>query len=66
MGSPFRYNKKTRKRWRQYAKSLRKLADKFEAEGIKIPFVSGTRSSADMWVRMANMKRRTKQKTKSK
>jgi hypothetical protein len=64
MASPFRYNKKARKRWRQNAKSARKRADKFEAEGIKTPFVSGLRSSADLCVRMAQMKRRKKTKSK--
>jgi len=34
MGSPFRYNKKVRKRLRRFAKKAGITADKFETEGI--------------------------------
>jgi hypothetical protein len=35
MGGPFRFNKKTRKRLRRFAKKVATTADKFESEGTK-------------------------------
>jgi hypothetical protein len=65
MGSPFRYRKKTRKRYRRHAKKEIMAAEKLEAEGIK-------QWAADLSLRMAAFsasmslaKRRKKKKSKN-
>lgn len=66
MTSPFRHNKKTRKRWRKSAKRAAVLADQFEKEGTKPEFVPSLRWQADFCNRLAVAKRRKKKSKKSK
>jgi len=60
MGSPFRYRKKTRKRYRRHAKKEIMAAEKFEAEGIKQWAADLSRRLAALNTRMSLAKRRKK------
>ena len=66
IGSPFRYRKKERKRWRRRAKKNVMLAEKFEAEGVKLDFAAGSRRMAAVNASMALAKRRKKSKSEPK
>ena len=63
MGSPFRYNKKERKRLRRFAKKVATTADKFETEGTKPIGVATLRFLAES--NIARAKARKKKKSKS-
>jgi len=65
MASPFRLNKKARKRWRKSEKRAAILAEKFGREGTKSEFVPGLRWSVDFCNRWAVAKRRKKKSKKS-
>lgn len=64
MGSPFRYRKKYRKRWRRHAKKQIAAAQKFEAEGID-PYAALSRRLAELGLRSAHTRRRKKSKNKN-
>jgi hypothetical protein len=63
MGGPFRFNKKTRKRLRRFAKKVATTADKFETEGTKPIGVATLRFLAES--NIAQAKARKKKKSKS-
>jgi hypothetical protein len=63
MGGPFRFNKKTRKRLRRFAKKVATTADKFETEGTKPIGVATLRFLAES--NIARAKARKKKKPKS-
>jgi HEPN domain-containing protein len=65
MGSPFRYRKKERKRWRRRAKKDMMAAKRFEAEGIKPWAAARSRRLAAFDLRMARAKCRKKTKPKN-
>jgi hypothetical protein len=58
MASPFRYDKKGRKRLRRQAKSEVKAADAFQAEGTKPEAVAVLRRLANYNTRMSLARRR--------
>jgi hypothetical protein len=62
MGSPLRFNKKTRKRLRRFAKKVAIMADNFEAEGTKPTGVATLRFLAES--NIAQSKTRKKKKPK--
>jgi hypothetical protein len=62
MGSPLRFNKKTRKRLRRFAKKVATMADNFEAEGTKPTGVATLRFLAES--NIAQSKTRKKKKPK--
>ena len=66
MTSPFRFNKKERKRWLKSAKKEIILAAKFEKEGIKREFAPGVRRMADISITIVRAKRRKKKSKNSK
>jgi hypothetical protein len=66
MTSPFRLNKKARKRWLKSAKKAIIAAEKFEKEGIKRDFAPGSRQMAEISIRMARARRRKKKSKNSK
>ena len=63
MSGPFRFNKKTRKRLRRFAKKVATTADKFETEGTKPIGVATLRFLAES--NIAQAKARKKKKPKS-
>ena len=65
MGSPFRYRKKQRKRYRRHAKKEIMAAEKFESEGIKQWAADLSRWLAAFDTRMSLAKRRKKKKSKN-
>jgi hypothetical protein len=58
MASPFRYNKKARKRLRRAAKRRRALAEQFEQEQRQQFLVDGFREMADMDLKQSLSKRK--------
>jgi HD superfamily phosphohydrolase YqeK len=62
MGSPLRFNKKTRKRYRRLAKKAVMVADKFESERSKPNAVALLRRLAES--DLARAKSRKKKKSK--
>ncbi|MGD0225256.1 MAG: hypothetical protein ABSF71_23250 [Terriglobia bacterium] len=66
MSSPFRYNKKERKRFRRDARKEASAADKFEREGNKLGAAAVLRQLAGFSARMAHAKRVKQESTKSK
>ena len=64
MGSPFRYRKKERKRYRRHAKKEIVWAEKCEAEGVKAWAAALARRLAAFDLRMAHARRRKKSKSK--
>jgi hypothetical protein len=65
VGSPFRYRRKERKRYRRDAKREIMAAEKFEAEGIKQWAADLSRRMAELSLKMARTKRRKKKKSKN-
>ena len=65
MGSPFRYKKKERKRWRRRAQQAMVWAEKREAEGVKPEFAALSRRMAAFDKRMSLARRRKKAKSKN-
>jgi hypothetical protein len=63
MASPFRYNKKQRKRYRKSAKAATKAADEFAAEGNRPESVGVLRKLADFDTKMSLAKRSKKKKS---
>jgi hypothetical protein len=64
MTSPFRYNKKQRKKLRRSAKNTIKAASKFEAEGANPEGATTLRWLACLDTRMSLAKRRAKEAKK--
>src|SRR5258707_15277473 len=62
MGSPFRYNKKERKRLRRFAKKVATTADKFETEGTKPNAVAVLRRLAESNIAIAKGRKKKKPK----
>jgi hypothetical protein len=60
MGGPFRFNKKTRKRLRRFAKKVATTADKFETEGTKPTGVATLRFLAESNIAKARKKKKSK------
>jgi hypothetical protein len=64
MGSPLRFNKKTRKRMRRFAKNVADMADKFEAEGTKPTGVTTLRLLAESNLTQAKARKKKTSKTR--
>jgi|SRR5208282_2149786 len=62
MGSPFRYNKKERKRLRRFAKKVATTADKFETKGTKPNAVAVLRRLAESNIAIAKGRKKKKPK----
>ncbi len=62
MGSPFRYNKKERKRLRAFAKKADTTADKLETEGIQPNSVGVLRRLAESNIAIAKARKKKKSK----
>ena len=62
MGSPFRYNKKERKRLRRSAKKAAIAADRFETEAIKPDAVPVLRLLAELDMSLAKSRKKKKSK----
>jgi hypothetical protein len=60
MGSPFRLNKKERRRWRRSAKKHAAFVEKFQSEPTKECFLSTSQRMVEVCSKMANTKRRKK------
>jgi hypothetical protein len=60
MSSPFRYNKKERKRWRQSAGKHKAFLEKFQSDPSKTCFLDTSEKMAEICAKMANAKRRKK------
>jgi hypothetical protein len=65
MSSPFRYNKKQRKKYRKHAKAEIKAADKFATEGSNPQSVAALRTLADLNTKMSLAKRHKKKSKNS-
>jgi hypothetical protein len=63
MGGPFRFNKKTRKRLRRFAKKVAATADKFEAEGTYPIGATTSRFLAESNVALAKARKKKKPKS---
>jgi len=63
MGSPLRFNKKTRKRLRRFAKKVATMADNFEAEGTKPTGVATLRFLAESNLAQAKARKKKMSKT---
>jgi hypothetical protein len=55
MTTPFRYNKKQRKRYRGQAKAESEVADKLAAKGIDPQIVAAMRTMADINTRLSSL-----------
>jgi hypothetical protein len=63
MGGPFRFNKKTRKRMRKFAKKESVLADKIETESFDQPnWAPSLRRSAERNLTLAKLHKKKKSK----
>jgi hypothetical protein len=60
MSSPFRLNKKERRRWRRSAKEHAAFVEKFQSEPTKACFLGTSQRMAEICTKMANAKRRKK------
>jgi len=63
MSSPFRYNKKERKRLRRFAKKVAATADNLEAEGTNPNGASTLRFLAESDIAQAKARKKKKPKT---
>jgi hypothetical protein len=62
MSSPFRLNKKERRRWRRSAKEHAAFVEKFQSEPRKTCFLDTSKRMVEICTNMANAKRRKKKK----
>jgi hypothetical protein len=65
MASPFRLNKKERRRWRRSAKRNAEFVEKFQSEPTKACFLGVSQQMAEICTKMANAKRRKKKPKES-
>jgi CO dehydrogenase/acetyl-CoA synthase alpha subunit len=65
MSSPFRYNKKERRRWRKGAREHAAIVEKFQSEPTKSCFIAASQKMAEVCTKIAAAKRRKKKSNPS-